>query len=1068
LGSFKCLNVNTCLATAPRGCPLHPEVPTSVVVIHRRDFNGAHPKPSSLLVLPQPNLGYHIFSNTSKFPRPPPISAQDKYSYKNMQNRQRYSAESSRPSFSSSSRSSSFSSLDCNKATQLEAGSFDRMIFPKTSSRDSATSLQPLSSRQALDLRDLVKESIYRETHGSSVKVMPSEGAAVPFVYRDSPRLQSETSDGGDKKQCSPADIKESLRILAKLQEAPRYNNEARALLRSSSCHYKDGSSLSISRDGPRFSYDGNGSNSALKLKDLPRLSLDSRESSMRSVGADSKSIVLSKSMQKNCSLVQGKVQTRPPSVVAKLMGLDSLPDSVSSGDSNMGSTRSYQGKSLVDESSLSEKTDKTKPVQLSSPSKNSWKEPISPRWRNSDGSVKPMSWLPLEPAPWKQNDGTRTSQKPASRSARAPANASTAFPSVYSEIEKRLGDLEFTQSGKDLRALKQILDAMQVKGLLETSKDVQGSKYSIHKDHEEFLLSSSRSVDRGKLLADEVLAITKRKAIAAQTHESPIVIMKPAKSFEKSGIPVGSVVSHGGFSSQPNLWVSESANNRKSSYGGRISNDVGSKFSERQSALSSVGTRNNRTLRTTQTSTKSQQSATDGSAGLNKISGPVSPRMQQKKLEPERRSRPPTPPDSSKSRKQPNKQQAESNYPGGRQRSKNSYSQKCNEQLSEVSVESRNSSSHDIEDYAESNETITRGYRNVEFNSSKRSPRATGLDSLSSKASQFILSSVVEKNSTLMLSEEDAGEPGYVPPEYLSPVSVLDNAAYAHDSPSPIKYTGKTLKVDVPAVNERDPNAVEGSSTESFISSSVESGSTFDYTRVKLQNIDNLVQKLIRLNSSHDEARTDYIASLCENENPDHKYISEILLASGLLLRDLGSNLTDFQFHQSGNPINPELFLVLEQTQASASSKDKSTATTRLTANEKLQRKLIFDTVNETLARKLASTSPDSKPWWGQVKLARKVLNAQNLLKELCCEIEELETKNPICSSGDEDDGWKTIFSHDVLLQSDNWMNFDTDTSGVVLDIERLVFKDLVDEIVRGESAGLTAKRGSRKPSGK
>ncbi|XP_047941621.1 protein LONGIFOLIA 2-like isoform X2 [Salvia hispanica] len=1005
-----------------------------------RDFNGAHPKPSSL----------------------------DKYSYKNMQDRQRYSAESSRPSFSSSSRSSSFSSLDCAKATQLEAGSFDRMIFPETSSRDSATSLQPLASRQTLDLRDLVKESIYRETHGSSVKVRASEGVAVPFVYRDSPRLQSETSDGGDKKQCSPADIKESLRILAKLQEAPRYNNEARALLRSSSCHYKDGSSLSISRDGPRFSYDGNGSNSALKLKDLPRLSLDSRESSMRSVGADSKSSVLSKSMQKNCSLVQGKVQTRPPSVVAKLMGLDSLPDSVSSGDSNMGSTRSYQGESLVDESSLSEKTDKTKPVQPSSPSKNSWKEPISPRWRNSDGSVKPMSWLPLEPAPWKQNDGTRTSQKPASRSARAPANASTAFPSVYSEIEKRLGDLEFTQSGKDLRALKQILDAMQVKGLLETSKDVQGSKYSIHNDHEEFLLSSSRSVDRGKLPADEVLAITKRKAIAAQTHESPIVIMKPAKSFEKSGIPVGSVVSHGGFSSQPNLRFSESANNRKSSYIGRISSDVGSKSSERQSALSSVGTRNNRTLRTTQTSTKSQQSATDGSAGISKISGPVSPRMQQKKLELERRSRPPTPPDSSKSRKQPNKQQAESNYPGGRQRPKNSYSQKCDEQLSEVSVESRNSSSHDIEDSAESNETITRGYRNVEFNSSKRSPRATGLDSSSSKASQFRLSSVVEKNSTLMLSEEDAAEPGYVPPEYLSPVSVLDNAAYAHDSPSPIKYTGKTLKVDVPAANERDPNALERSSTESFISSSVESGSTFDYTREKLQNIDNLVQKLRRLNSSHDEARTDYIASLCENENPDHRYISEILLASGLLLRDLGSNLTDFQFHQSGNPINPELFLVLEQTKASASSKDKSTATTRLTTNEKLHRKLIFDTVNETLARKLASTSPDSKPWWGQVKLARKVLNAQNLLKELCCEIEELETKSPICTSGDEDDGWKTIFSHDVLLQSDNWMNFDTDTSGVVLDIERLVFKDLVDEIVRGESAGLTAKRGSRKPSGK
>lgn len=275
---------------------------------------------------------------------------------------------------------------------------------------------------------------------------------------------------------------------------------------------------------------------------------------------------------------------------------------------------------------------------------------------------------------------------------------------------------------------------------------------------------------------------------------------------------------------------------------------------------------------------------------------------------------------------------------------------------------------------------------------------------------------------------------------------------------------------MDLPAVNERDSNAVEQSSTESLVSSSMESGSTFDYTRKKLQNIDNLVQKLQRLNSSHDEARTDYIASLCENANPDHRYISEILLASGLLLRDLGSNLTDFQFHPSGHPINPELFLVLEQTKASASSKDDCAVkiTSRLATSEKLQRKLIFDTVNETLARKLASMGPQPEPWRRPVKLARKVLNAQNLLKELCCEIEEFETKSPMCSSGEEDDGWKTIFCHDVLLQSDNWMNFDADVSGVVLDIERLIFKDLVDEIVRGEAADLTTKRGSRKLSAK
>ena len=72
------------------------------------------------------------------------------------------------------------------------------------------------------------------------------------------------------------------------------------------------------------------------------------------------------------------------------------------------------------------------------------------------------------------------------------------------------------------------------------------------------------------------------------------------------------------------------------------------------------------------------------------------------------------------------------------------------------------------------------------------------------------------------------------------------------------------------------------------------------EINRKKLQSIDHLVQKLRRLNSSHDEARNDYIASLCENSNPDHRYVSEILLASGLLLRDLSSEFLTFQLHSS------------------------------------------------------------------------------------------------------------------------------------------------------------------------
>lgn len=66
----------------------------------------------------------------------------------------------------------------------------------------------------------------------------------------------------------------------------------------------------------------------------------------------------------------------------------------------------------------------------------------------------------------------------------------------------------------------------------------------------------------------------------------------------------------------------------------------------------------------------------------------------------------------------------------------------------------------------------------------------------------------------------------------------------------------------------------------DNFVSNSVGSGLTSEISRKKLQNVESLVKKLRRLNSTHDEASTDYIASLCENTNPDHRYISEILPA--------------------------------------------------------------------------------------------------------------------------------------------------------------------------------------------
>lgn len=238
------------------------------------------------------------------------------------------------------------------------------------------------------------------------------------------------------------------------------------------------------------------------------------------------------------------------------------------------------------------------------------------------------------------------------------------------------------------------------------------------------------------------------------------------------------------------------------------------------------------------------------------------------------------------------------------------------------------------------------------------------------------------------------------------------------------------------------------------------------EISRQKLQSIDNLVQKLRRLNSTHDEAQTDYIASLCENTNPDHRYISEILLASGLLLRELSSGLTAFQLHPSGHPINPELFYVLEQTKASsllAKGENLDEVSLCKSKPEKFHRKLIFDAVNEILTEKLAMVGPPAEPWLKPAQLAKKTLNAQKLLRELCSEIELLQANKQDVSSEEEEDGVKSILWEDVMHRSNSWIDFRAESSSVVLDVERSIFKDLVDEIVIGEAARIRQKPNRR-----
>lgn len=646
----------------------------------------------------------------------------------------------------------------------------------------------PHMGRHSLDLRDVVKDSMYREARGLSVKTTTTDEPAVRSLkHKDSPRLVqlSKSADGSygvgiSGTQNVPAVIKESLRVLAKLREAPQYYNEARehSILQNEA---KDGSWHSISRDAPRFSYDGKERNrlsfesretikSTPKPKEMPRLSLDSREFSMRGSNSDSKPNYLIRNFQDNGSL--NKVlnlpqslgtQKRPPSVVAKLMGLDTLPEPSSASDSQL---------SLNKASPVKEK-DLNKQIRVSKSPRSSLKDPASPRWKNADLIMKPnpSSKFPIEPAPWKQVDASRGSQKTAFRPIKVPARAQNSFPSVYSEIEKRLNDLEFEQSGKDLGSLKRILEEMQAKGLIESSNEEQASNFGTQKVSEPKSSSPNlKSRSQRNPQSNHVIASTTNGSDSLTTFESPIVIMKPAKLVQESNIPASSVIPMDRLSGLNKLQGKGFEDSKKGSHS--ISNQAAKDQSPRSSRTdSAVSTSDKKTSgrnsRSRQSSTKCQQLPKENATNLAKISGSTSPRLQQRKLELDKRSRPPTPSnlnkprpasDLNKPRRQSNRNLTDSGSPGDKLKHKYYNSQPSDDQLSQISNESRTSSlrGDDASVHSDSN-LVVDSRLDMEFTSSERSIEINGSRSPSLKVAKYLVSGSLQKVGVLFLTLHSA-----------------------------------------------------------------------------------------------------------------------------------------------------------------------------------------------------------------------------------------------------------------------------------------------------------------------
>ncbi|CAH8391087.1 unnamed protein product [Eruca vesicaria subsp. sativa] len=847
----------------------------------------------------------------------------------------RVSTESSRVSFSSSCSSSSPLSSELNRETQPDISAYDRVIFQESPVMSQGSGL-------GLDLRDVVRDSMYREARGLSE------------VSRHKRRDDSPRPYG--LKQSTPVDFNESCKALAKLKNSQYYYNEVD--LKDASRYYVDSHKTSKSKK---------------KVKESPKLSLDSRDH----VGLKSGNSNLVQSFSRSSSM-----NKRPPSVVAKLMGLETLPGSPLGRDKlNMFGHNSDPFSRSLRENSLN----RTMRFPSSSPrslGKDLASSSSSPRWSSSEFGMKPLSSLkfPIEPAPWKQ-------QKKASRPVKA----------VLPSMEGRLKELEFKSSGKDLRALNEILEAMQTKSVKQPE------------------CSNSRG------LQNQVMPSTMRGG--------PIVIMKPARLVENSGIPSSSLIPiHSLSGLNTTCREEESVKVKRISTSKKAAKDPSSGNQRAESGVSTVDNKSSsRNMRSSQVSTEA----------TTKNARAASPRLPHMK----KNSRPPTTPsDSGKSRRQTNRQLEETaTSPGGRRRPGDQRSlQKNDGQLRQM----RNKSRPEID------ATVT--IQQATEVGGGKSPSVI-------ETAKTVVSNLMQNKASPKFSEEGSSE-------HPSPVSVLNASIYRDIKPSPIKtqasegtktdhLTGGNSLIDPGEEDQWNPAYSFSKTTTTF---------SPEINRKKLQNVEHLVQKLKRLNSSHDEASQDYIASLCENSGPDtdHRYISEILLASGLLLRDLASESTTFQLHPSGHPMNPELFLVLEQTKGRNSS-----------SNEKLNRKLVFDAVNEILVKKLAIVegSSSADPWMKRGK-KRRVLSAQQLLKELCSEIETVQKEakrrsdNLFLLGEQEEDFLKCILDEDMEMRSEKWTEFDDVVPGIVLHLERLLFKDLVSEVVHGEIDRLLQITSSRR----
>ncbi|GER49304.1 protein LONGIFOLIA 2 [Striga asiatica] len=867
--------------------------------------------------------------------------------------------EKARKSHKEKPRISTESSCTSTFSSSLD---FNRIAQPETLPLRQKNKPESTKEPQSLDLRDVVKDSMYREARGLSIKhrAPKDEKKGTVMKHVDSPRPPPQSKPKTPKPHILISEG--SGRVLAGAHEITRISKDERP-------------SIGL----PRFSYDGRESRDGLrwaaaKHKELPRLSLDSKASSMKKCWAhESRRNFLD---QDPHAENENPGHNRTSSIVAKLMGLENFPDPTAD-ENGTPTTKSCPNEAFLENSSLTPQNQASYFSPRFPPN-----DPASPSPRshgaNFGRKTNTCSRIPIEPAPWRQQDSSQGSAKVALDKRRSPTNSRNVSSSVYGEIEKRITELQFQKSGKDLRALKHILEAMQK------------TRERLEERTEEPIQCTLQRKSNNRVLTIEGHCNPKQLG-------SPVPIIKPAKVMEKVRFPI------------PNK---QEVRTRNSKY--YLENSV-------TRPETKVLTSKNKIFSTDKRTSRGASELDRTMVGPQRKKVVVSPRLQHNVLRIEGQSPPTTPsPDSVQVKNHCRKNLTEKGSRNRKYKVKPNDMQFSDEHLGELSSETRHSS------YQHDTASVVSDSSN-----SQVSQAATDVIDLV----HLVNTDAAQKENSVSMIREDmpAVKPVITISEQPSPISVLDNTFYSEDSPSPVKKISTVFQDETTCPDEAEWHL---ENVNHLTNCKRPNHAHMD--NQKLENLRNSVQELT-LSTKPDPTAVGHHSLLYQSLHPDHKYINRILLTSGLLKHPSVISPAD-QLLSSCHLINPNMFHVLEQTEEISPKSDIMKLN-----NKRIERKIIFDLVDETLVRKITSG--------GLFTSGNKMTSPQVLLKEVYIEMDRA-CRIQDSSLDDEEDEMNRLLTADMMYQ-DDWVNYGGEVPALVLDIERLIFKDLINELITGEGIG-------------